>query len=273
MAAPGRAQGSPPTLLAMGDLVLVATAERVRTVTLNRPEARNALNAALQEQAAGALTDAERDGAVDVVILTGADPAFCAGLDLRELGDSGSNLLGRADDAARSPFGALRHLTKPVIGAINGACATGGFELALACDLLVASERAKFVDTHARVGVSPGGGMSVLLPQAIGIRRAKELSFTASFLDAEEAFRIGLVNHLVAHDELLPTARGIAAEIVANDQPAVRNLKSLYDRGSELAPGDALALEQEVFRTWRVDPAEVERRRSGIVARGREQAG
>lgn len=257
----------------MSDLVIVETAERVRTVTLNRPEARNALNAALQEEAAGALTDADADNDIDVVILTGADPAFCAGLDLRELGVSGSNLLGRADDASRSPFGALRRMTKPVIGAVNGACATGGFELALACDFLVASERAKFVDTHARVGVSPGGGMSVLLPQAIGLRRAKELSLTANFLDAEEAHRVGLVNHLVSHDQLLPTARRLAADIAANDQRAVRNLKSLYDRGSALPAGDALALEQEVFRSWKVDPAEVERRRSGIVARGREQAG
>jgi len=257
----------------MSDLVIVETVERIRVVTLNRPEARNALNAALQKQAAGALTGAQDDDEVDVVILTGADPAFCAGLDLRELGDSGSNLLGRADDVARSPFAALRRMTKPVIGAINGACATGGFELALACDFLVASERAKFVDTHARVGVSPGGGMSVLLPQAVGFRRAKELSFTADFLDAAEAHRLGLVNHLVDHDDLLPTALGLASDIAANDQRAVRNLKSLYDRGSLLAPGDALALEHEVFRSWKVDPAEVERRRSGIVARGREQAG
>lgn len=253
--------------------MIVETSDRVRTVTLNRPEARNALSSALQTAAAAALNDAESDDTVDVVILTGADPAFCAGLDLRELGESGGNLLGRADDPTKSPFGALRAMTKPVIGAINGACATGGFELALACDFLVASEQARFADTHARVGVSPGGGMSALLPQAVGIRKAKELSYTAAFLDADEAWRLGLVNQVVGHEELLPTARRIAGDVVANDQPAVRNLKSLYDRGGKLALGDALALEQEVFRSWTVDPAEVERRRAAVIARGRERNG
>lgn len=256
----------------MSELVLVETTDRVTTVTLNRPEARNALSSALQEEAATALSGADADEDVDVVILTGADPAFCAGLDLRELGDSGSKLLGRAGDATKSPFGALRTMTKPVIGAINGACATGGFELALACDFLVASERARFADTHARVGVSPGGGMSVLLPQSVGIRKAKELSFTASFLDADAAHRFGLVNYVVPHDELLGTTRRIAGDIVANDQRAVRNLKSLYDDGSKLTIGDALTLEQEVFQRWKVDPAEIERRRGATIARGRERS-
>jgi len=251
--------------------VIVETAERVRTLTLNRPDARNALSRALQTDAAAALSDAESDHAVDVVVLTGADPAFCAGLDLRELADADADLLGRADDPALSPFAAIRRLTKPVIGAINGACVTGGFELALACDFLVASERAKFADTHGRVGVSPGGGMSVLLPQAIGLRRAKELSLTGNFLDAHEAYRVGLVNHLVAHDELLPTAKRLAGDIAGNDQPAIRNLKSLYDRGSRMTAADALALEHDVFESWKVDPAEVERRRTAVTARGSAQ--
>lgn len=255
----------------MSDLVLVDTVDRVQTVTINRPEARNALSSTLQRELAGVLSDADEDDAVDVVILTGADPAFCAGLDLRELGDSGANLLGRADDPGRSPFAVLWRMTKPVIGAINGACVTGGFEIALACDFLVASERARFADTHGRVGVTPGGGMSVLLPQAVGLRRAKELSYRGNFLDAAEAHRIGLVNHVVAHEELLPTAQKLGSDIAGNDQRAVQNLKSLYDRASKLTVGDGFALEQEVFRSWKVDPAEVERRRADVVARGREQ--
>lgn len=255
----------------MSDLVLVDTVGRVRTVTINRPEARNALSSMLQRELAATLSDADEDDGVDVVILTGADPAFCAGLDLRELGDSGANLLGRADDPGRSPFAVLWRMTKPVIGAINGACVTGGFEIALACDFLVASERARFADTHGRVGVTPGGGMSVLLPQAVGLRRAKELSYGGNFLDASEAHRIGLVNHVVAHEELLPTAQKLGTDIAGNDQRAVQNLKSLYDRASKLTVGDGFALEQEVFRSWKVDPAEVERRRADVVARGREQ--
>ena len=255
----------------MSDVVLVEMSERVCTVTLNRPEVRNALDSALQRDSAGALAAAEADDMVDVVILTGADPAFCAGLDLRELGSTAANLVGSRDEPIVSPFTVLWTMTKPVIGAINGPAITGGFELALACDFLVASERAKFGDTHARVGVTPGGGMSVFLPQTVGLRKAKEMSLTGNFVDAGEAHRLGLVNHVVAHDELLPTARKLAADIAGNDQRSVRNLKSLYDRGSKLSVADAIALEQDVFRSWRVDPAEVERRRAAVVERGRGQ--
>ncbi len=164
-------------------------------------------------------------------------------------------------------------MSKPVIGAVNGAAVTGGFELALGCDFLIASDRARFGDTHARVGVTPGGGMSVFLPQAVGLRRAKEMSLTGNFVTADEALALRLVNRVVPHDELLPTTRALAADIAANDQRAVRNLKQLYDRGSKLSTGDALALEHEIFRTWRVDPSEIERRRAAVVERGRGQAG
>src|SRR5215204_3061845 len=222
----------------MSETVLSETSERVCTVTLNRPDARNAMNTALQRSLAIALAGAEADDDVEVVILTGADPAFCAGLDLRELGSTAANLVGGRDAEHRSPFTVLWTMTKPVIGAINGPAVTGGFELALACDFLVASERATFGDTHARVGVTPGGGLSVFLPQTVGLRKAKEMSLTGNFLDAREALEFRLVNHVVAHDELLPTARRLAADIVGNDQQAVRNLKELYDRGSKLTAGE-----------------------------------
>ena len=255
----------------MSETVLSETSERVSTVTLNRPDARNAMNSLLQRALAIALAGAEADDGVDVVILTGADPAFCAGLDLRELGSTAANLVGGRDDQNRSPFTVLWTMTKPVIGAINGPAVTGGFELALGCDFLIASERATFGDTHARVGVTPGGGLSVFLPQTVGLRKAKEMSLTGNFLDARQALELRLVNHVVAHDELLPTARRLAADIVGNDQQAVRNLKQLYDRGSKLSVGDAMALEQERFRNFNVDPSEIERRRSAVVERGRGQ--
>jgi enoyl-CoA hydratase len=257
----------------MSELVLVESGERVATVTLNRPEARNALNTALQRAAAGALAAVEADDDVDVVVFTGADPAFCAGLDLRELGSTAANLVGGGEDTHTSPFTVLWTMTKPVIGAINGPAVTGGFELALACDFLIASERAKFGDTHARVGVTPGGGMSVFLPQAVGLRRAKEMSLTGNFIDAHEALALRLVNHVVPHEELLPAAQKLAADIATGDQRAIRNLKRLYDRGSKLTVGDAIALERDVFRNWRFDPTEVARRREGIVERGRGQRG
>jgi enoyl-CoA hydratase len=255
----------------MAELVLVDTNDRVRTVTLNRPVARNALSVALQREAGAALAAADADPDVDVVILTGTDPAFCAGLDLRELGQDASNLVGGADDPAVSPFAALWKMSKPVIGAVNGPCVTGGFELALACDFLIASERAAFADTHARVGVMPAGGMSVFLPQAIGVRKAKEMSLSGNFMGAREAFARGLVNHVVAHADLLPAARKLAADIVGNDQAAVRNLKQLYDANAKVTVGQGIDQEQECFRSWRIDPAEIERRRAGIVERGRDQ--
>ncbi|MBM3658608.1 MAG: enoyl-CoA hydratase [Actinobacteria bacterium] len=261
------------------DLVLVDVADRVCTVTLNRPEARNALNTALHRASAAALWEAELADDVDAVVLTGADPAFCAGLDLRELGGGGENLRGgtgrdRPADATGepdNPIEAVWRMTTPVIGAVNGAAVTGGLELALGCDFLVASERARFGDTHARVGVTPGGGMSVFLPMAVGLRKAKEMSLTGNFVDADEALRIGLVNHVVPHEELLPTAVGLARDIAGNDGPSVRHLKALYDANARLDVGAALAHEREVFRTYEVDFDEVERRRAAVVERGRAQ--
>ena len=136
-----------------------------------------------------------------------------------------------SDRADRGPLPAC---TKPIIGAINGAAITGGFEIALNCDFLVASDRARFADTHARVGIQPGWGLTVLLPQAVGLRRAREMSATGNFIDAETALAWGLVNHVVPHDELLATVRGLAADIVSNDQAAVRQIYATYDEGSEV---------------------------------------
>src|SRR6478735_8839164 len=149
----------------MADVVLLEISERIATITLNRPEARNALSSEVSRRLQELLREAEHSPDVDVVILTGADPAFCAGVDLKELGSqSGGAVLGRADDPATGrPRRPMPPMTKPVIGAINGAAITGGFEIALNCDFLVASEKAKFGDTHARVGVMPGWGFTVLL--------------------------------------------------------------------------------------------------------------
>ena len=219
--------------------------------------------------------DADADDDVDVLILTGADPAFCAGLDLKELGSTAGNLGGSGADGGRNSSGArgpFPKLTKPLIGAINGVAVTGGFELALNCDFLVASERAKFGDTHARVGVMPGWGLTVLLPQAIGVRRAREMSFTGNFLSAEEALQFGLVNHVVAHDELLPFTRSLAADIIGNDQDGVRQIRATYaaiahdDDAWEQEARDARAWQRTMFSADKV--AE---RRAAIQRRGQTQ--
>ena len=130
---------------------------------------------------------------------------------------------------------------------------TGGFEVALACDFLVASERARFGDTHSRVGVMPGWGLTVLLPQAIGVRRAREMSFTGNFLTADEAFQWGLVNHVVEHDDLLPFTRRLALDIIGNDQRGVRQIRSTYDAVAVTTVDDGWAIERRDAKAW-VEP-------------------
>jgi enoyl-CoA hydratase len=256
--------------------VLLDVSERIATITLNRPEARNALSSELLALLPKVMLEADSRDDVDVLILTGADPAFCAGLDLKELGSSGGNLgAGSGADGSRNSTGnrgPFPKLTKPLIGAINGVAITGGFELALNCDFLIASERAKFGDTHTRVGVMPGWGLTVLLPQAIGVRRAREMSFTGNFMSAEEAYHFGLVNHVVPHEELIPFTRKIAADIINNDQDGVRQIRATYaaihhdDDAWEQEARDARAWQRTMF-----SPEKVAQRRAAIQARGKQQ--
>jgi enoyl-CoA hydratase len=258
----------------LSDSLLVDVKDRVALLTLNRPAARNALSSELLNALPEAIVAADADDDVDVIVLTGADPAFCAGLDLRELGSTGNNIRGgpSSDKDWGTPW---PDVTTPVIGAINGAAVTGGFEIALNCDFLIASERAKFGDTHARVGLLPGWGLSVLLPQAVGVRRAREMSLTGNFMDAHEALQFGLVNRVVAHDELLPVTLSIAADIAGNDPKPVRALLVEYREISGSIYDEGLRIEAKKARAWNqerggFDPAEVEKRRAAIIERGRK---
>jgi enoyl-CoA hydratase len=251
-------------------VLLVETAGGVRILTLNRPAARNALSSELIDRLVGALHAAEDDPKVRAVVLTGADPAFCAGLDLREAGAEGLPSASVLDRKG-SPWWVLGAMSTPIIGAVNGPAVTGGLELVLQCTFLVASERAAFGDTHARVGVHPGGGLTGLLPQAVGLRRAREMSLTGNFIDAAEAHRLGLVNHVVAHDELLPTALGLAGDIAAGDPRTVAALNDTYRDVAALPLGEGLALERERFTAWKYDPAAIEARRQAVLDRGRSQ--
>jgi enoyl-CoA hydratase len=246
------------------DILLVDTHDRVRTLTLNRPQARNALSSALRKQFFGALRDAEADDSVDVVVITGADPVFCAGLDLKELGDS-SQL---PDISPQWP-----PMTKPVIGAINGAAVTGGLELALYCDILIASEQARFADTHARVGLLPTWGLSVRLPQKVGVGMARRMSLTGDYLSAADALRAGLVTEVVPHDQLIATARRIAASIVGNNQNAVRALLASYHRIDDASTGQGLAIEAESATKWMNTATgdDIAANRDAVLQRGRAQ--
>jgi enoyl-CoA hydratase len=246
------------------EILLIDTQHRVRTLTLNRPQARNALSAALRSRFFAALSDAEADEDVDVIIVTGADPVFCAGLDLKELGDS-SQL---PDISPRWPA-----MTKPIIGAINGAAVTGGLELALYCDILIASEQARFADTHARVGLLPTWGLSVRLPQKVGVGLARRMSMTGDYLSAADALRAGLVTEVVPHDELLATARGIAASIVGNNQRAVRALLGSYHRIDDASTAQGLWIEAVSATQWMTSATgdDIAANRDAVLQRGREQ--
>jgi enoyl-CoA hydratase len=261
----------------MSEVVLVDVADRVALITLNRPDQRNALNRDVRRALPAAITACDERDDVDVMILTGADPAFCAGVDLKEFG-SGEVAQGEgfADvgDGRGTFRGALPPHRKPLIGAVNGVAVTGGFEVALNCDFLIGSDRARFADTHARVGVMPGWGLTVLLAQRIGVARAKQMSFTGNYLDAPTAYAWGLLNEVVPHDELLPFCRVLAADIVSNDQAGVRRMLQTYDEVTATTVEEGWKIEGRVSRDWEgpgFDPASIEARRQGIVDRGRKQ--
>ena len=246
------------------DILLIETEDRVRTLTLNRPQSRNALSAELRRQFFTALRDAEGDGDVDVVIVTGADPVFCAGLDLKELSDS-----SQLPDISPQ----WQPMTKPVIGAINGAAVTGGLEIALYCDILIASEQARFADTHARVGLLPTWGLSVRLPQKVGVGLARRMSLTGDYLSAPEALRAGLVTEVVPHDELLPAARKVAASIVGNNQNAVRALLASYHRIDAAQTDAGLWIEAMSAKQWMNSATgnDIAANRDAVLQRGRAQ--
>ena len=256
-------------------MLLVEKSDGIAVVTLNRPEAMNALSKALRSELYKAMVALDADDEVSVVILTGAGTrAFTAGLDLKELGsEPGAMGAANAEGADENPVKAIELCRKPVIGAINGVAITGGFEVALACDVLIASENARFADTHARVCIMPGWGLSQKLSRLIGLYRAKELSLTGNFLDAKTACDWGLVNRVVPADELLTVAKKLAADMATIPVETLSLYKSIIDEGYGLAFSDAMALEnrRSTANNRAVTPEAVEARRAAIQARGRTQ--
>jgi enoyl-CoA hydratase len=252
----------------------------VLTLTLNRPHAMNALSRELRAALLAAFRAVARDDAIQVVILTGAgERAFCAGLDLKELAGQGSRPEAALDETGRATSGgadlvaAIEGCEPPIIGAINGVAITGGFELALACDVLIASTNARFADTHARVGIMPGWGLSQKLPRLIGVYRAKELSLTGNFIDAERAEQWGLVNRVVAPGELLSTCRQLAQDMRSCVPEMVSAYKRVIDRGFARSLEEGRGIETEANRAHgrSVTPEQIAARRAQVMARGRSQ--
>jgi enoyl-CoA hydratase len=217
--------------------------EHIAVITFNRPEAMNALNNQTRAEFAAAVAEVAADDAIKVLILTGSGKAFVAGSDIKEFNKT-------------TPFAAhniqrlgemVEKLEKPVIAAVNGFCLGGGCEIAMGCDIIIASEKAKFGQTEINIGIIPGGGGTQRLPRLIGACRAKELIFTGDIIRAEEADRLGLVNRVVPMDELMTTAKAIAAKIAAKSAAALKLAKTAINRGMQTNLESGLKYEYELY--------------------------
>lgn len=234
-------------------------ADGVAVITLNRPDVRNALSLALLKELRDAVLTADAAADVDVIILTGAGSAFSAGIDLKDfdnfkLGEQDPSFNGLF--AGQETFLALANAKKPTIAAVNGYAVTGALELVISCDIIIAGRSARFADTHARVGIVPGAGMSQVLPRLIGPVKAREMSFTGEFIDAEEALAFGMVSRVVPDDTLMETALDIAGKIRKTNKAALLKIKQMINEGLKLPLAEGMALEAREFTKWRevIDP-------------------
>ena len=235
------------------DDLLIARENGVATLTLNRPDRRNALTPAYWHAIAQAVTVLDLDKAVRVIVLTGAGTAFCAGFDLRGLSDESDEERQARLSEASSFVSMLPPHDTPIIAAVNGPAVTGGLELCLVADIIVASSAARFADTHIKVGAIPGGGVTVFLPKRIGPGRARLMSLTGQFVDAATAFSWGLCDLVVEPEALLATALELAASIATFSPEHVAAIRSLYAESAELGEVAALTNEQQRSKQWMAD--------------------
>ncbi|KAH9766202.1 putative enoyl-CoA hydratase 1 (peroxisomal) [Citrus sinensis] len=211
-------------------------------VTINRPKSLNSLTRSMMADMAQAFKSLDKDESVLVIILSGSGRAFCSGVDLTSAEDV---FKGDVKDVETDTVAQMERCRKPIIGAISGFAVTAGFEIALACDVLVAAKGAKFIDTHARFGIFPSWGLSQKLSRIIGPNRAREVSMAATPITAEQGERWGLVNHVVEEGELLKKAHAVAEAMIKNNQDLVLRYKAVINDGLKLDLGHALALEKE----------------------------
>jgi len=257
----------------MEDILLTDIRDGVATLTLNRPRQMNALSAELRRRFGAALEALGKDESVAVVVITGAgDKAFTAGVDLKELETAPLTPEELGPDGPVNR--AFRALGKPTIAAVNGFAITGGMELAINCDILVASTNARFADTHARVGIVPGWGMSQILPRLIGPVRARYMSYTGNFVDAATAKEWGLVLDVLPAGDLLPFCLKLAAEIASCNRATLADVRRAINGGLETTLEAGLALEGRLSQaaTRRMDRAGFASTRAAVMARGKEQA-
>ncbi|VBB07035.1 enoyl-coa hydratase/isomerase signature [Lucifera butyrica] len=217
-------------------------------ITINRPKALNALNGATLSELDALCDQLAKDNSVKVVIVTGSgEKAFIAGADITEMQPM-SAVEGRNwGKFGQAVFNKLENLPQPVIAAVNGFALGGGCELAMACDIRIASEKAKFGQPEVTLGITPGFGGTQRLPRLVGKGRAKELLYTGDMIDAAEAYRIGLVNKVVPPEELLTVAKGMAAKILSRAAVAVQLCKAAVNEGMDMDLDSGVAYEAEVF--------------------------
>jgi enoyl-CoA hydratase len=255
------------------DILIKDVRDGIATLTLNRPRQMNALSAELRRQFVAAVDELAVDDSVAVVIITGAgEKAFTAGVDLKELETAP---LTTAELGADAPISrAMRGIGKPTIAAVNGFAITGGMEIAINCDILVASTSARFADTHARVGIVPGWGMSQLLPRMIGPVRARYMSLTGNFVDAATAKAWGLVLDVLPPAELMPYCLKLAAEIASCDRATLADVRRLIADGLDTTLAQGLALEGRVSKaaTERLDRSAFASTRDAVMSRGKQQS-
>ena len=240
--------------------IILEKKDGIAKITLNRPEALNAMDEELLSEVVAALDDIEKDDSVNVVILTGAGRAFSAGRDLKRL-------LAGQEWVGGSRYRTLEDLSKPVIAAVNGPCFTGSFELVMCADIIIASENAVFGDTHARFGITPGGGQTQRLPRQIGPKKAKELLLTCDTISATEAERIGIVNKVVPAEKLEEAAMEMAEKILKNIPEAVRTIKSLVNKGMKTDLESGLKMEAEMHKGPITPTGEGRRRITALLER------
>jgi enoyl-CoA hydratase len=255
------------------DILLTEVRDGVATVTLNRPRQMNALSAELRRRLVATLDNLARDDTVAAVVLTGAgEKAFTAGVDLKELETAPLTTEELGPDAPMHR--AIREIGKPTIAAVNGFAITGGLELAINCDILVASTNARFADTHARVGIVPGWGLSQLLPRLVGPVRARYMSYTGNFIDAPTAKAWGLVLDVLPAAELLPHCQKLAAEIATCDRATLADVRQAINGGLSTTLAEGLALEGRLSQaaTRRMDRARFAATREAVMSRGKEQS-
>lgn len=256
---------------AEGQLVL-SKGEGIALVELNRPDQFNALTQVLVAGLCEVFGKLSTDQDIRVIVLTGRGKAFTAGVDLKELEHS-PDMMGTVNLGPQTPLlKAISDCPKPIVGAVNGFAVTGGFELALACDFLYAAETAKFADTHARVGLLPGWGLSQKLPRLVGINRAREISFSGNYFSAQQGLEWGLVNAVFPQGELLEAALDIAHQIASSLPDALYRIKGMMNQGWETTLGEGLIQEGVASSAYNpgVDFTAMKERLAQLQQRGRK---